>query len=183
MKKKNESQSEMTPEIIVENKIFLIRGQKVMLDADLAILYGIKTKRFNEQVKRNLKKFPDDFMFQLTVDESKKLNWSQNATSSQKHRRRHYLPYAFTEHGVSMLSAILNSERAIQMSIFIIRAFIKMRELLSLNKELAQKIEEIEKRQKEYGDQLSTVYSVVKQLIRTPEKRKNKIGFRIEQKS
>jgi hypothetical protein len=129
------------PAQIVERRIYLIRRQKVMLDSDLAEIYQVTTKRLNEAVKRNPDRFPGDFMFQLTPVESENLR-SQIATSSYGGRR--YLPYAFTEHGVAMLSSVLNSERAIRMSILIIRAFVKLRELLATHKDVARKIEKLE---------------------------------------
>lgn len=161
----------------VEHKIYMIRGQRVMCDFDLAGIYNVSTKRLNEQVKRNIARFPSDFAFQLTLDEFKAL-MSQIATSKLSRGGRTKLPYVFTEHGVVMLSSVLRSPRAIQMNIFIVRAFIKMRELLNLNKELALKIDEIERKQKEQGDQISSVYSVVKQLIEQPVIPKKKIGFK-----
>src|SRR5437867_4317305 len=118
------------PVEIIEQKIYLIRGQKVMFDADLAALYAVETKVFNQAVRRNLDRFPDDFMFQLTKEEADSLR-SQIVTSKTSRGGRRYLPYAFTEHGVSMLSAVLNSDRAVQMSILIIRAFVKLREILA----------------------------------------------------
>lgn len=169
-------QEQNIPEEIIHKKIFIIRGQKVMLDADLAELYGVPTKALNQAVKRNAARFPIDFMFQLAEGEAASLR-SQFVTSSSQHGGKRYAPYVFTEHGVAMLSSVLKSERAVQMNIFIIRSFIKMRELLSTHKDLAQKIDEIERRQKEQGDHLSTVYSVVKQLISDPPDLKQKIGF------
>ena len=169
------------PPFIIENKIFLIRGFKVMLDADLAELYGIPVKRLNEQVRRNISMFPTDFMFQLTREEYVNLK-SQIATSSLEHGGKRKLPLVFSEHGVAMLSSVLRSERAVQMNIFIVRAFIKMRELLSTHKDLAQKMAELERTQKEQGNQLSTVYSIVKQLVMKPvqmeQPKPKKIGFR-----
>ena len=135
----------VVPEEIIERKIFIIRGQKVMLDRDLAELYAVSAKRLNEQVRRNLHRFPLDFMFQLTEEEYLNLR-SQFATSSLKHGGSRYLPYSFTEHGITMLSSVLNSERAVAMSIFIVRAFIKMREMLAAHKDLANKIDEIERK-------------------------------------
>ncbi len=164
-------------EEIIKQRIFIIRGRKVMIDNDLAELYGVKTKRFNEQVKRNSERFPKDFMFQLTQGEYENLR-SQFATGSQKHRDRRFLPYAFTEHGVAMLSAVLNSEQAVQMSIFIVRAFIKMRESLETYKDLAIKIGEIEVTQIQDHAILKTVHNVVKQLLEPPIKHKEQVGFR-----
>ncbi|MEK7645047.1 MAG: ORF6N domain-containing protein [Patescibacteria group bacterium] len=164
---------------VVEHKIYIIRGQRVMVDFDLAEIYGIPTKSLNLAVRRNIQRFPEDFMFQLTKDESQSLRF-QIETSKIGRGGSRYLPYVFTEHGVAMLSAVLKSQRAVQMSIFIVRAFIKMREVLATHTDLAHKIEEIERKQKEHGDQLSSVYSVVKRLINPPEGPKKKIGFEVD---
>jgi phage regulator Rha-like protein len=166
--------------IIIENKIFLIRGIKVMLDTDLALLYDIETRILIQSVKRNVDRFPADFMFQLSEAECESLR-SQIVISKIGRGGRRYLPYVFTEHGVAMLSAVLNSERAVTMSIFIVRAFIKMRELLSTHADLAEKIAEIEQKQKEQGSQLSTVCLIVKQLVSEPDRGKStrKIGFNL----
>ena len=119
------------PEDVIERRIYLIRGQKVMLDSDLAGLYQVQTKKLNQAVKRNLDRFPSDFMFRLTAEETLTLNRSQSVTGSQKHRDPRQAPYAFTEQGVAMLSSVLNSRRAVQMNIFIIRVFMKLREVLA----------------------------------------------------
>jgi hypothetical protein len=165
------------PVEMIERRIFLIRGQKAMLDNDLAELYQVPTKVFNQAVKRNLDRFPEDFMFSITKEEFENLR-SQFVTSSWGGRR--YLPYAFTEHGVAMLSSVLNSLRAVQMNILIIRAFVKLREVLATHKDLARKMEELERQQKEHGQQLAAVYSIVKRLIDIPAKPHNPIGFRTE---
>ena len=160
----------------IANRIFIIRGQKVMLDKDLSELYQVPTMRLNEQVKRNLDRFPVDFMFQLTKEEYQNLI-SQFAISSWGGRRT--LPYVFTEHGVTMLSSVLKSKKAVAMNISIIRAFIRIREMLATNKDLAQRMDELERSQKEQGNRLESVYSVVKQLIETPVKSIGKIGFNV----
>src|SRR5580658_9946687 len=145
------------PVEIIERRIYLIRGHKVMLDSDLAELYQVPTRALNQAVRRNLARFPSDFMFQLTDEELE--NWrSQIVTSNPSAKmglRRP--PYAFTEHGVAMLSAVLNSDRAVQMNIIIIRAFVRMRELLITHKDLAGKIEKLERTQKQLGSILVTV--------------------------
>jgi len=131
---------------IIERKIYLIRGHKVMLDSDLAELYGIETKRLNEQVRRNLKRFPEDFMFQLTLAEAESLR-SQIATLEKgRGEHRKYLPLVFTEQGVAMLSSVLNSERAVQVNIAIMRTFVKLRQMLASNAELARKLAAMEKK-------------------------------------
>lgn len=121
----------------IASSILVVRGEKVMLDADLAMLYDVPTKALNQAVKRNLKRFPADFMFQLTREEVETLNRSQFVTGSQKHRDPRYPPYAFTEHGVAMLSSVLNSERAIEVNILIMRAFGRLREMVASHKDLA----------------------------------------------
>ena len=150
-----------------------------MLDSDLSELYGVTTKRFNEQTKRNKERFPEDFTFQLTVDEYTNLR-SQIATSSLEHGGRRYLPYVFTDYGVAMLSSVLNSDRAIQMNIFIIRVFIKIREMILSNKDLEIKVGKIEEKQREQGDLLNNVNSVLSQLVEKPDKKADKIGFNVK---
>jgi len=180
------------PEEVIERRIYLIRSQKVMLDSDLAGLYQVTTKRLNEQVKRNLSRFPGDFMFRLTVEEAAALNRSQIATGSQKHRDPRLVPYAFTEQGVAMLSSVLNSGRAVQMNIFIIRVFMKLREALATHKDLARKIEQVEAKQKDHAVMLTLVVRDIEALarnveteftkLREPRRRKARIGFPTGQK-
>ncbi len=168
----------MTSIIPIENivsKIYFIRGQKVMLDGDLAGLYGVKTKRLNEQVKRNIRRFPADFMFRLDQKESLNLLNSRSQIATLKQGKNiKYLPFVFTEHGVAMLSSVLNSDKAIEINILIIRAFIKIRELLSTHKKLAIKIAQLEAK---YDEQFVTVFNALKYLIKEPEKKKSRIGF------
>lgn len=172
----------LIPAEVIEKRILIIRGQKVMLDADLAELYGVTTKRLNEQVKRNYERFPEDFMFQLTAEETENLRShfgtsnlrSQNATSS--HGGRRYDPYAFTEQGVAMLSSVLNSKRAVQVNIEIMRAFVKLREIIASHKDLARKLEQLEKK---YDAQFKIVFDALRELIEPPKKPKREIiGFR-----
>jgi hypothetical protein len=148
-----------------------------MLDKDLAELYGVTTGNLNLSVKRNKLRFPDDFMFQINLDEYNSLIL-QSARSKRGGSR--HMPYAFTEHGVAMLSSVLNSERAVQMNIFIIRVFIKIKEWILSNKDLEIKVEKIEKKQKEQGDLLNNVNSVLTQLVEKPDKKTDKIGFNLE---
>lgn len=165
---------------LVATKILLVRGNRVMLDSDLASLYEVETKNLNLQVKRNKERFPNDFMFQLTKKEALRL---QNATSKRGGRR--YLPYVFTEQGVAMLSSVLNSERAIEVNIAIMRAFVRMREILLTNKDLAVKIEALELKYKnhdlklsEYDAHIGAIFEAIKQLMTTaPVPEKPKIGF------
>ncbi len=158
----------------IERRIFLVRGQKVMLDSDLAELYQVLTKNLNLAVRRNIKRFPDDFMFQLTKEEFQILRL-QNVTSSWGGSR--YLPYVFTELGVAMLSSVLKSDHAVQMNIFIMRAFVKLRELLSTHKDLAEKIEAIEKEQKLQGKDIGDITIAVNKLIAEKIRLESAIGF------
>ncbi|HZX36211.1 MAG TPA: ORF6N domain-containing protein [Thermodesulfobacteriota bacterium] len=162
---------------VIEKKILLIRGHKVMLDSDLAVLYGVTTKRLNEQVRRNLRRFPSDFMFQLTAEEIESLR-SQFATlKTGRGRHRKYLPYVFTEQGVAMLSSVLNSEKAIEVNILIMRAFVKLREMLATHKDLAKKMEEMEKK---YDEQFKVVFEAIYELMKPPEPSRRRIGFKSE---
>jgi hypothetical protein len=170
------------PAELIERRIYLIRGQKVMLDADIAELYQVPTKRLNEQVKRNLDRFPEDFMFQLSEEEL--ANWRSQITTSNPAAKMGLRrpPYAFTEHGVAMLSSVLNSPRAVQMNILIIRAFVKLRELLATHKDLARKIEQVEASQRqqartqaEHGSILVAVVQDIQRLKHPPTTRA--IGF------
>ena len=160
----------------IEDKIFLIRKGKVMLDSDLAELYGVTTKRLNEQVRRNLDRFPKDFMFQLTKAEDQNLK-SQIATSKKGHGGRRKLPYAFTEHGAIMLASVLNSERAVETSILVVRAFVRLRKMLSTQKKIMQKITELERRQTGQDQDLRAIFTALKQLMTLPTTRKKQIGF------
>jgi hypothetical protein len=159
----------------VMNKIYLIRGKKVMLDEDLAILYQVETRRLNEQVKRNANRFPPDFMFQLTEIEFENLK-SQIATSRWGGRRK--LPMAFTEQGVSMLSGVLNSDIAIQVHIQIIRVFAKMRELLLTHKEILLQLEKIEKKLAGHDEDIALIFQYLKELLNPPQPPRKRIGFR-----
>lgn len=158
----------------IEAKIYLIRGQKVMLDWDLAELYGVETKVLNQAVKRNNDRFPDDFMFELTMEEFNSLR-SQFVTSKKGRGGRRYIPIAFTEQGVAMLSSVLNSERAIHVNIQIMRTFTKLRELFATHKDLEKKIEEMEKK---YDQQFRAVFDAIKALLSAPKSKAKKIGFK-----
>ena len=154
----------------------MIRGQKVMVDSDLADLYRVPTKVFNQAVKRNLKRFPKDFMFRLTAKEIRILR-SQIVTSSWGGRRT--LPFAFTEQGVAMLSSVLNSERAVQVNIAIMRAFVKLREILSTHRELGERIAELEKKYRQHDDKIQVVFDAIREMIEPPQvSPKRRIGFR-----
>ena len=162
---------DLLPQEIVESKILLLRGKKVMLDRDLAVLYGVETFNLNKAVKRNIDRFPEDFMFQLTSEEFKNLIFQFGISSWGGTRK---LPYAFTENGVAMLSSVLNSERAITVNIQIMRTFTKLRELLATHKDLARKIEDMEKK---YDHQFRVIFDAIKQLIEPPVTPKRKVGF------
>jgi len=180
-KKTPVSISELLPVPIelVERRIYLIRGRKVMLDTALAELYRVPVFRLNEAVKRNLNRFPDDFMFQLSTEETESLT-SQIAISKKGRGGRRTRPYAFTEHGVAMLSAVLKSPRAVQMSILIVRAFVKMRELLASHKDLAARVEKLEAAQKEHGSIIGILAEEIDEMKRLPEPTKRRIGFKAD---
>lgn len=165
---------EIVPIERIEQRIFLIRGQKVMLDRDLAELYGVPTKRLNEAVKRNIRRFPEGFMFVLTKIEAENLR-SQIATSSWGGRR--YLPLAFTEQGVAMLSSVLNSERAIQINILIIKTFVRLRAVLSTHKELAMKFKELEGKVDQHDSAIQEIFEAIRKMIAYEEKPRRRMGF------
>jgi phage regulator Rha-like protein len=167
------------PPGMIERRIYLLRGQKVMMDLDLAELYRVSTAHLNRAVKRNLTRFPEDFMFQLTTAEEESLRFQIGISNAGRGGRR-YRPYAFTEHGVVMLSSVLKSERAVQMNLLIVRVFVRLREMLATHKDLAHKMLELERRQQEHGHQLAAVYTIVKRLMEPPRKRKRTIGFRVD---
>jgi len=169
----------LVPVEIIEKKILLIRGEKVMLDSDLAGLYEVSVKVLNQAVKRNIGRFPEDFMFQLTKEENESLRSQFVTLKKGRGEHRKYLPYVFTEQGVAMLSSVLNSERAVKVNIEIMRAFVKLRQLLSSNAELARKLETLEKK---YDSQFKVVFDAIRQLMIPPEKHKRKIGFLREKK-
>ena len=163
----------------IESRIFMIRGQKVMIDRDLAELYGVPTKRLNEAVKRNAARFPEEFMFQLSEKEKSELVANCDRFRSLKHSTS--LPYAFNEQGIAMLSSVLNSERAIMINILIIKTFVRLRQLISSHKELARKIEELEKKYSKHELEITVVFKVLRKLMEKPmvvEKPKRGIGFR-----
>lgn len=165
--------AEMIPTERIESKILFIRGLKVMVDRDLALLYQVTTKRLNEQVKRNIKRFPPDFMFQMTQEEFE--NWkSQFATSNSDKMSLRKIPFVFTQDGVAMLSSVLNSDRAIEVNIQIMRTFRRLREILASHKDLAGKIGELEKK---YDSQFKVVFEAIRRLMMEEEKPKKQIGF------
>jgi len=168
----------VAPSIAVESHILFLRHQRVILDADIAKLYGVPVKRLNEQVKRNQERFPSDFMFQLTAKEHDGLR-SQIATSNKNRGGRRYRPYVFTEHGAIMAASVLNSPRAIQMSVFVVRAFIRLREMLSTNRRLAAKIAELESRMDSHDSVLVELLRAIKELMEPKPVSGSRIGFQL----
>jgi phage regulator Rha-like protein len=173
-------QTSLVPAKRIENSILFIRGEKVILDEDLAFLYGVSTKVLIQAVKRNKQRFPADFMFQLKTEEFASLR-SQFVTSKPKKGRggRRYPPYAFTQEGVAMLSSVLKSARAVKVNIEIMRAFVRLRKILASHAELARKLEELEKK---YDSQFRVVFEAIRQLMAAPEKPPEKIGFQLKEK-
>lgn len=173
----------LIPSEIIENKIYFIRGRKVMIDRDLAFLYEVETRVLNQSVRRNKERFPDDFMFQLTTEEAQ--NWKSQIVISNKERMGlRKKPLAFTEHGILMLSSVLNSPRAVQVNIAIMRAFVKLRELMISHKDLARKIEELEQKFNKHDENFIIVFKAIKKLLegpREPRKKKLPIGFHVRQ--
>jgi hypothetical protein len=193
---------EIIPAERIARSIYLLRWQKVMLDFDLAALYGVATKALNQAVKRNRERFPEDFMFQLSAEETASLksefvtsssqgagdkrilkNWSQFVTSSRKHRGATYRPYAFTEQGVAMLSSVLKSERAVKVNIAIMRAFVKLRETLETNRELARKFAELENKVGKHDQEIAAILDAIRQLMAPAEKPRREIGFHVRERS
>ncbi len=161
----------------ISHSILILRGHRVLLDADLAALYGVSTKRFNEQVRRNAKRFPADFMFQLTADEIGSLR-SQFATLKLgRGQHRKYLPYVFSEHGAIMAATILNSPRAVEMSVYVVRAFVQLRELLASNTALARKLNELEGKLKNHDEAIAAILSAIRELMNPPTPKRRGIGF------
>jgi phage regulator Rha-like protein len=161
---------------LIEQRIYLIRGQKVMLDRDLAALYQVQTKNLNKAVKRNLDRFPGDFMFRVAPEEIESLRF-QIGTSNTSRGGRRYLPYVFSEQGVAMLSSVLNSKRAVQMNIAIIRVFIKLREAAISQKDLSRRIDSLEHKYQNHDQEIKAVFDAIRRLISTPAPSKHKIGF------
>ena len=165
----------------VERTILLVRGQKVILDADLAKLYGVTTKRLNQQVKRNSNRFPEDFMFRLTQKEKDEV--VANCNHLSRLRFSPALPHAFTEHGAIMAASVLNTPRAIESSIFVVRAFVRLRQVLATHKELAQKLTDLEQRIESHDEQIQAIFEAIRQLMIPPDtKKKKKIGYTVKEK-
>lgn len=167
----------VVPQEVLVSKIYYIRGQKVMLDEDLAELYQVETRQLNQQIKRNMERFPEDFMFQLTTEEFDNLK-SQIVTSSWGGRRK--LPYAFTEHGVLMLSSVLNSSRAVEVNIQIMRIYTKLREMLLTHKDILLKLEQLEQQVVQNSQDIQVVFAALKELLNHPQAPRQMIGFKTE---
>lgn len=186
------NEASLIPAQRIERRILLLRGEKVMLDFDLAELYGVPTKVFNQAVKRNLERFPDDFMFRLSAEETTQImrsqivtssgkapvipdsNWSQIVTSSKKYRGLVYRPYAFTEQGVAMLSGVLASPRAIQVNLAIMRTFVQLRQMLASHSDLARKLVALERK---YDSRFKIVFDALREMMADKKKPKREIGF------
>jgi phage regulator Rha-like protein len=162
----------------VDSKIQVLRGQKVILDADLAELYGVPVKRLNQQVKRNARRFPSDFRFRVSRAEYENLR-SQFATSSSAHGGRRYFPYAFTEHGAIMAATVLNSKRAIEMSIYVVRAFVRMREAFAINRHIVAKLAELERRLESHDADIQEIVETIRELMVPPPAGSRRIGFEL----
>jgi hypothetical protein len=196
----------MSKEIVtieqIARRICYVRGEKVLLDVDLAALYGVTTKVLNQAVRRNRVRFPSDFMFQLTTEELRILrsqivtsssqgavdqeagkNSSQIVTSSKRHGGRRYRPYVFTEQGVAMLSSMLNSDRAVGVNIAIMRAFVRLRQTLDANRELARKFDQLERRVGKHDEEIAAILETIRQLMAPPEKPRRQIGFHVQERA
>ena len=181
----------LVPTERIERLILLIRGQKVILDADLAELYGVSVGRLNEAVRRNIDRFPDDFMFQLTREEFGDLRSQtvasnlkpQFAISSSGWGGRRHPPYVFTEQGVAMLSSVLRSKRAVQINIEIMRAFVRLREMLLSHKDLARKLDALERKYESHDMHIRSLFEAIRQLMTPPKPKKRKIGFLVKERS
>jgi hypothetical protein len=165
------------PAEYISQSIFLLRGQRVILDRELARIYGVEVKPFNQAVKRNRERFPDDFMFQLTREEAE-LSRSQFVTLKPgRGQNIKYLPYAFTEHGAIQAANILNSARAVEMGVYVVRAFVKLREVLASNKELAQKLDQLERKLQTHDQAIVGILKAIRQLMNPPPAKSRGIGF------
>jgi C4-dicarboxylate-specific signal transduction histidine kinase len=187
----------LVPRERIEQTILVIRGQRVILDSDLAKLYGVSTKVLNQAVKRNTERFPGDFAFQLTAAEVRNLrsqavtlssrpvesiesnsNRSQFVTGSQKHRDPRFRPWAFTEHGAVMVASVLNSKRAVEVSLYVVRAFVKLREMLRTHKALAQKLAELERQVASHDSHIRSLFEAIRQLMEPAAAKSRRIGFK-----
>jgi hypothetical protein len=186
----------------IARRICYVRGEKVLLDIDLAALYGVATKVLNQAVRRNRGRFPDDFMFQLTTqevlilrsqivtsssqgaaDQAGERNSSQIGMNSKRHGGRRYRPFVFTEQGVAMLSSVLNSDRAVKVNVAIMRAFVRLRQTLDANRELARKFEQLERRVGKHDEEIAAILATIRQLMAPPEKPRRQIGFHVQERA
>jgi phage regulator Rha-like protein len=168
------SENSIVPIGVISQKIYFVRSARVMLDADLARLYGVATKNLNKAVKRNMPRFPSDFMFQLSPNEMRNLRFQIGTSSRRGQGGRRYAPYAFTEQGIAMLSSVLRSARAVQVNVAIMRTFVRLREMLATHKELRRKIDAMEKR---YDARFQAIFATIRQMLETPVPAKKPIGF------
>ena len=166
----------LVPTEVIVTKIIFLRGEKVLLDRDLAELYGVETKQLKRAVRRNLPRFPSDFMFELTREEYNSLRSQFGTLKRGAHSK--YLPFAFTEQGVAMLSSVLNSDRAIEVNIAIMRAFVQLRKMIASNEELARKLEELEKRLEKHDEDIGLIFEAIRELMSPPDTPPKKIGFK-----
>ncbi len=173
----SESRSSVVPIERIESRILLVRGHKVLLDGDLAALYEVSTKRFNEQVRRNAARFPEDFMFRLSAEEWSSLRSQFAALKTGRGQHRKYLPLAFTEHGAIMAATILNSARATEVSVYVVRAFVRLRELLASNKQLARRLDQLEKKLGSHDQAIAGLVNTIRNLMTPPELKRRPIGF------
>ena len=169
----------LMPTELIQSKIMVLRGEKVMIDRDLAELYGVETKQLKRAVRRNLHRFPSDFMFELSREEYNSLRSQFGTLKRGTHSK--YLPMTFTEQGVAMLSSVLNSDRAIEVNIAIMRAFVQLRKISSSHKQLAQKLREIEARLEDHDESIDAIFEAIQQLMRPPEKPRKPIGFEVKE--
>jgi hypothetical protein len=170
----------LVPSERIERSILFIRGQKVMLDADLADLYGVATKVLNQAVKRNMDRFPGDFLFQLTAEE--KAEVVTDCDHLAKLKFSPVLPYAFTEHGAIMAASVLNSPQAVEVSVFVVRAFVRLRELAGANREIMAKLEQLERRVVSHDKAIISLFDAIRQMMKSEEKGRKAIGFKVEEK-
>ncbi len=177
MKRQKQTPAELVPVELIERRICLIRGQKVMLDSDLAELYGVTAGNLNLAVRRNAQRSPPDFMFQLTKEEAASLRFQIGMSKTQGRGGRRYLPYAFTEQGIAMLSSVLKSERAVLVNIAIMRTFVKLREIMTTHKDLAHQIEALERKYATHDEQIRVIFDAIRKLLEPPDAPKRRIGF------
>jgi len=171
------SHAALVPVEHISRSILVLRGQRVILDAELAAIYGVTTKRLNEQVKRNAKRFPEDFVFQLTLEETERSR-SQFATlKAGRGQNVKYRPYAFTEHGAIQAANVLNSPRAVEMGVYVVRAFVRLRVLLASNTALARKLDELERKYQHHDDAIKAILSAIRELTNPPAPKRRPIGF------